>query len=62
MEPLDNQTILMDPLSQQAVASSHVVVPADPDLLDADGIWLDEVAEFLNSSPHIEAVGDTFMV
>ncbi|RWV95715.1 hypothetical protein GW17_00041635, partial [Ensete ventricosum] len=61
-EPLDNQTILLDPVSRQPVASSHVEVPSDPDLLDADGIWLDEVAEFLNSSPHIEAAGDPFMV
>lgn len=61
-EPLVNQTILLDPLSQQPVASSHVEVPSDPDLLDADGIWLAEVAEILNSSPHIEAAGDTYMV
>ncbi|URE47870.1 No apical meristem (NAM) protein [Musa troglodytarum] len=61
-EPLDNQTILLDPVSQQPVASSHVEVPSDTDLLDADGIWLDEVAEFLNISPHIETAGDTFMI
>nr|XP_018684507.1 PREDICTED: NAC domain-containing protein 82-like isoform X1 [Musa acuminata subsp. malaccensis] len=53
-EPLDNQAIQADPVSKQPIASSAVELLSDHDLLDVDGISLEELAEFLNSSPLVE--------
>ncbi|THU59639.1 hypothetical protein C4D60_Mb07t04190 [Musa balbisiana] len=53
-EPLDSQAIHADPVSKQPIASSAVEVLSDHDLLDADGISLEDLAEFLNSSPLVE--------
>ncbi|CAL9128064.1 unnamed protein product [Musa textilis] len=53
-EPLDNQAIQADPVSKQPIASSAVEVLSDHDLLDVDGILLEELAEILNSSPLVE--------
>ncbi|RWW69040.1 hypothetical protein BHE74_00023399 [Ensete ventricosum] len=54
LEPLDNHAIQADPVSNQPIASSAVEALSDHDLLDADGILLEELAEFLNSSPLVE--------
>lgn len=53
----------MDPVSKQPIASSAVEVLSDHDLLDVDGISLEDLAEFLNSSPLVEnANGKVLMV
>ncbi|KAJ8510059.1 hypothetical protein OPV22_000493 [Ensete ventricosum] len=52
--PLDNQTIQLEPVNQQPAASSHIEVSSDPDLLVADGIFQEELAEFFNSSLLVE--------
>lgn len=57
--PLDNQTIQLEPVSQQPAASSHIEVSSDPDLLVADGIFQEELAEVFNSSPRVENANAT---
>ncbi|XP_074566858.1 NAC domain-containing protein 82-like [Curcuma longa] len=48
-ESLDVQTTLLHPVSEQATTSTVIETSSDPDL-DVDGILLDDMLEFLNTT------------
>ncbi|XP_042451333.1 NAC domain-containing protein 82-like isoform X1 [Zingiber officinale] len=50
-ESLACQTTLFNPVTEQAMTSAVIETSSDHDLLEFDGILLDEFLEFLNSSP-----------
>ncbi|XP_074567890.1 uncharacterized protein LOC141824488 isoform X2 [Curcuma longa] len=50
-ESLDCQTTSFNPVTEQTMTSAVIETSSDHDLLEFDGILLDEVLEFLNSSP-----------
>lgn len=53
--PLDDRLILSEPICQQSVATGVCEVSSTPNLLDADGMLLDQLAELLlGSPPHSE--------
>ncbi|KAG6513940.1 hypothetical protein ZIOFF_024277 [Zingiber officinale] len=50
-ESLDCQTTLFNPITEQAMTSAVIETSSNYDLLEFDGILLDEFLEFLNNSP-----------
>ncbi|KAG6533146.1 hypothetical protein ZIOFF_007011 [Zingiber officinale] len=50
-ESLDCQTTLFNPITEQAMTSAVIETSSNHDLLEFDGILLDEFLEFLNNSP-----------
>ncbi|KAG1328150.1 protein CUP-SHAPED COTYLEDON 3 [Cocos nucifera] len=52
-KPLDDQPILLEPICEESVATGVCEVSSTPNLLDADGMLLDHLAEFLLGSPSL---------